>query len=287
MNITQLRYFNEICKYNNISKAADVCHVSQPSVSVSIKTLEEECGYKLFYRKNNQIQITPEGKAFLKITRAFLQEYENYYKKAIDIGTRQNWTLHLGLPSVMGTFFFDRIVPDFAIRYPNINLRIYEISTLDGIKKVYDNELDFLLGINNPEYHTYCKSKPVMSTNLVAVVNKDNPLAKKKKITPAMLKNQPLVLISKGSYHYQHITKLLEGIDANIIAESTQISTIKYLLQQDYAATITYKEIFENDKEFVNIPLDQPIPADIHIFWHKNAYVTSAMRKFIEYITVL
>ncbi|MFR3347575.1 MAG: LysR family transcriptional regulator, partial [Christensenellales bacterium] len=69
MKISQLRYFMTVCRYNNITKAAEELYVSQPAISSSIKDLETEFGVKLFYRQNNKLLLTDEGEYFLdKVT---------------------------------------------------------------------------------------------------------------------------------------------------------------------------------------------------------------------------
>ena len=65
MKISQLRYFMTVCRYNNITKAAEELYVSQPAISSSIKDLETEFGVKLFYRQNNKLLLTDEGEYFL------------------------------------------------------------------------------------------------------------------------------------------------------------------------------------------------------------------------------
>ncbi|MCQ4636825.1 LysR family transcriptional regulator [Anaerovorax odorimutans] len=287
MNINHLRYFEEVCRQGSITKASEACHISQPSITAAINGLESELGYKLFSRVSNRLRLTSEGEAFQQLTDQFLKEFATYYEKACDLAEGRKVILRLGVPAVMGTFFFKRIIPDFSEKHPNIELEIFEIATIDGIRMLANAELDLLLGIKNESCYTNCDSKEIFATELQLAVSKNHPLGKKKKITAEMLAELPLVIISKGSYHYKSILTTFSDIDLNIIMHSSQLSTIRYMIRDNDSATIIYKDIFADDPDIRCIPLERPMPAHVHVFWQKNTYLSSAMRSFISYITQL
>lgn len=287
MNINHLRYFEEVCRQGSITKASEACHISQPSITAAINGLETELGYKLFSRVNNRLRLTHEGEAFQTLTNQFLKEFASYYEKACDLSKGRKAVLRLGVPSVMGTFFFRKIIPDFNEKHPNIELEIFEIATIDGIRMLGNAELDLLLGIKNETCYNNCDSKEIFATELQLAVNKDHPLASQKKIAAQMLSGLPLVIISKGSYHYKSIRSTFSDIDLNIIMNSSQLSTIRYMIRDNNSATIIYKDIFADDPDICCVPLERPMPAHVHVFWQKNTYLSTAMKSFISYITQL
>ncbi len=73
MNINHIRYFEEVCKTGSVTKAANECYISQPSITSAINSLEKELGYKLFYRVNNRLQLTPAGTQFRLLAKNFLR----------------------------------------------------------------------------------------------------------------------------------------------------------------------------------------------------------------------
>lgn len=287
MNINHLHYFNEVCKQGSITKAAEICHISQPSITAAINTLEKEIGYKLFMRVNNRLSLTDEGEEFRRLTSDFLKQFTDYSEKIRDISANRTTTLKLGVPSVLGTFFFKKIIPDFQQKHPDITLEIFEIATIDGIKMLNDANLDFLLGIKNDSCYTNCDSKLIFSTELRLAINKEHTLAKEKKISEKMLAELPLVTISKGSYHYKAIENTFGHAKLNIVMHSSQLSTIKYMIESNNAASIIYKDVFAQNPNIICVPLEKAIPAHIHVFWQKNTYLSSAMRTFISYISNL
>ena len=287
MNINHLRYFEEVCRQGSTTRAAQTCHISQPSITAAINGLETELGYKLFSRVNNRLHLTDQGKEFHALTIKFLKQFNDFYEKGRDLSSNRVTKLRLGVPSVMGTFFFQKIIPDFNRKNPDIHLEIYEIATIDGINMLNNAELDFMLGINNDSCYTNCDSKLIFATDLQLAIHKGHPLAGKKKITAEMLSGLPLVIISKGSYHYKAIKQAFRSVDLNIIMHSSQLSTIKYMVTSNNAATIIYKDVFAGNADIRCIPLECPMPANVHVFWQKNTYLSSAMRTFITYITTL
>lgn len=287
MNINHLRYFEEVCKQGSITYAAEICHISQPSITAAINGLEKEIGCKLFARINNRLHLTKEGEAFRNLTKSFLKQFDDYYEKICDLSANRTISLRLGVPAVLGTFFFKKIIPDFQLKHPEISLKIYEIATIDGIKMLHNAELDFLLGIKNNSSYTNCDSRLIFETELQLAVHKDHSLTKKESISPEMLSDLPLILISKGSYHYNAILDAFKDSELNIIMYSSQLSTIKYMVSNGNAATIIYKDVFAANPEISYIPLSRPIPAYVHVFWQKNTYLSAAMKTFISYITSL
>lgn len=287
MNINHLRYFEEVCKQGSITRASEACHISQPSITAAINGLEKEIGCKLFARINNRLHLTEEGEEFRRLTTDFLKQFAYFDEKAHDLSSNRIVTLRLGVPSVMGTFFFKKIIPDFQVTHPQIHLEIYETATIDGLSMLHSAEVDFMLGINNDSCYTNCDSKLIFTTELQLAISKNNPLSQERKITSEMASGLPLVIISKGSYHYKAITQAFRDIDLNIIMHSSQLSTIRYMVSENHAATVIYKDVFERDEDICCIPLENPLPAQVHVFWQKNTYLSSAMRTFIAYMTNL
>ncbi len=126
MNINHLHYFEEVCIQGSITKASEVRHISQPSITAAINGLENELGYKLFSRINNRLYLTDEGRAFQEITQQFLKEMASYSEKAHDLAKNRKTILKLGVPAVMGTYFSKKSSPD--------STTIIRISSLRSLK---------------------------------------------------------------------------------------------------------------------------------------------------------
>lgn len=128
-------------------------------------------------------------------------------------------------------------------------------------------------------------SHPLFETELRLAVSKANPLAKETLITKDILKRTPLTIISKGSYHYDAITRMYPDLKLNVVMHSNQVSTIRRLLLNDNVATIIYKEVFEDDERITNIPLEKSIPARISVFRQNDRYCSKSLQTFISFIS--
>ena len=279
MNLNHLNYFKEVCKCGSITAAAEVCHISQPSITSAIGNLEIETGLHLFNHAGNRLTLTEDGNAFLNLTLNFLNSYDDYIKSIADISEHNSTLLKLGVPSVLGTFIFGKIIPLFEKEHPNIKLEIFE--TANMLKK---NELDCMIAISDGNVPDLI-SHHLFETELRLAVSKANPLAKEVLITRDILKRTPLTIISKGSYHYNAITHMYPDLNLNVVMHSNQVSTIRHLLLNDNVATIIYKEVFEDDERIVNIPLEKSIPARISIFRQNDRYCSKSLQTFISFIS--
>ncbi len=287
MNINHLRYFKEVCNQGNLTKASEICHISQPSITAAISSLENELGYKLFNKINNRLYLSEEGKVFRDLTNDFLQQFDTYYSHAQDISSSAHPPLRLGVPAILGTFFFKKIIPDFYEKHPEIDLKIFEAPTIDGINMLNNAKLDLLLGIRDNKCYSNCNSKEIFSTELCLAVSKDNPLSEERYITPEMLSRIPLVSVNKGSYHHSIMMKEFKDLPLNILMYSNQLSTIQYMISHNCASAVIYKDVFNKSEDIICIPFKDSLPVQIHIFWQKSTYKSAVMRTFISYISSL
>lgn len=284
MNFNHLCYFVAVAKYESITKAADAVHMSQPSITAAIKDLEKEFSLRLFDRIGNKITLTDSGKKFLVLANNLINDFDNFSKRASELNTQNHSTLKLGIPAVLGSFYFKRIIPDFQKQNPHIRLEIEEVPTLVGTARIIDSKLDLLIGTSDNECYPNCASSAIFKTELMLAVSKDHPLAGQKTVTNDMIADLPFVLISRGSYIYKSITRSFAENSINIVLSSNQVSTIKYMLNNTDAVTILYKEVFENDPDICCIPFETPKYANVSIFWHRNSYLTAPMKTLITYL---
>ncbi|EQG75853.1 bacterial regulatory helix-turn-helix, lysR family protein [Clostridioides difficile DA00165] len=278
MNINYLYYFQTVCKYKNMTKAAESIHISQPSITLAIKELEKELGFELFYRIGNKIELTPEGKIFLDKSKHFIKQFEDFQCDALDLGKKRKASLKIGIPTVLGTFLLSKILPRFNVIYPDIELKIFEVPTFVGAKMIEESTLDFCIGIIDSDIYDDIDSKTIYKTELYLVTNPKNELAKHPIISNYMLKNVPFVILSEGSYHY----KIIRLAKPNKTLKSTFYHTL--FTRNDLASTILYKEIFQNTENLCSIPLERAITANIGVLWRRNQYISHSMKLFIEYM---
>mgnify|MGYP001537284369 CR=1 FL=1 len=265
MNLNHLQYFLEACRYGSITKASEVCHISQPSITAAINNLEKELGAKLFDRVNNRLRLTVVGEGFRDLTEEFLKTFDDYCQSAYDIASSRYTKIRVGNPP--------------------FRLEIVEVGLIDGLNKLNSSQLDCLIGVCRSKTFT-CNSRCLFTTKLTLAVNRGSELVHRHKaISIAQMESIPLVTPVKGSYLYSLINEILASEKPNIVMQSNQLTTLKYMLRVDCAAAIIYDGLFNDDEDIVHIPFEEDIFLETHVFWQAGRYVSSSLKSFMSYIS--
>lgn len=188
MDLHQLEYIVEIAKQNNISKAAEILHVSQPTLSVYLNRLEKQLNIQLFIRRNNVLTITEAGKKYVETCRKILHLRDELYD---DLFSPSRNSLHIGLLS-SNAGLFSRILIDFQPKHPELTIR----PVIDKSDRLYSEVLNGNLNLAcitsyDPDYHHYYPNVnciEVASYELVIFISKQNPVYKRLHLDQGVLR---------------------------------------------------------------------------------------------------
>lgn len=286
MELRQLEYFQTVCRFNNITRAAENLHVSQPSVTNAIKKLEAELGITLFDRNKKQISLTIEGKVFLERVNDILRRVEDAVIEMNDYKYLKKGTLKIGIPPMIGTYLFPHIFVNFKELYPQIDLVIYENGSLSTRRMIEKGELDLGIVIIS-DLSNQLDVLPISESEILVCLNRNHCLCNNTELKFEALKDEPVIMLKEGFYHRQKIMEYFKkyNINPNIVLSSNQLDTIKSLLINGVGISFLLKEIVQNDKEIVSLPLKDPINVTIGLAWKKDRYLSNAAKRFIEFIT--
>ncbi|PTI84170.1 LysR family transcriptional regulator, partial [Mammaliicoccus vitulinus] len=120
MEIKQMQYFIEVAKFKSMTKASENLYITQPTISNSIKLLEEELSVELFDRSKRQIVLTDAGKVFYKICKDFLKMYENIPVELNNLLEIEEGHVRIGIPTIMNVNRFTKLISEFHQLYPNV-----------------------------------------------------------------------------------------------------------------------------------------------------------------------
>src|SRR5574342_684376 len=110
MDIRHLEYFSEVAEQLSFTKASQMLHVSQPSISKAIKNLEGELGVPLFYRSSKQLELTDAGKAVLMNAKKVLEAFKNLTLELTDLMDLKSGEIRIGIPPIVGAAFFSKLI---------------------------------------------------------------------------------------------------------------------------------------------------------------------------------
>lgn len=284
MKILQMRYFQTVCQYGSITRAAEELFVSQPTISFCIKELEDEFGVKLFHRRHNRLQLTVEGAYFHNKVNYILQSVDTLATQMKDMGNNHNH-VKIAVPAMISTFLFPQMFNAYKALYPEVELEMLETGSLQTRKLVDANSVDLGITIlDNVVTDTY-NMLPLVNTELVFCVSKDHPLANRDKISFKELANERIILFKADSYQNIFIKRAFSevGVTPNILLYSSQLYTIKKFLSYGNAGAFLYRQVAEMDNDIVCIPLDTPIIQDVVLIWAKNTNLYSDSENFIQF----
>ena len=279
-----MKYFQTVCRYGSITKAAEELFVSQPTISFCIKELESEFGVRLFHRRHNRLQLTVEGSYFLDKVNYILQSVDALAVQMKNMGNNRNH-VKIAVPAMMSTFLFPQIFNAYSKTYPEVELEMLETGSLQVRKLVDASSVDLGITIRDDVVDDTYNELPLVSTELVFCVSRKHPLADRKQISFKELSDEHIILFKADSYQNIFIKRAFSeaGVEPNIMLYSSQLYTIKQFLSYGNVGAFLYRQVAEMDKDLVCIPLEQPIIQDIALIWTKNGNLYSDSENFIQF----
>lgn len=284
MTLRHLHIFVTVFQAGGITRAALMLHVSQPSVSLAIRELEQHYGVRLFERTGRSIVPTECGKAFYGYALHIVSLFRDMEKKMTDWD--ETGTLRIGTSITIGTHVLPSLLTACRERFPGIHAEVVIHNSATIERFATDNSIDIGL-IENAPQHPDIRCRPFRKDRLCGIAPPDHPLAGRNDVTIAELASQPLLLREKGSggreildacfsLEQLHVRPLWESVSNQAIirgvAAGLGVSVLPCLLVQ--------KDVQEGCVAPFN--LQPTLERDFNIICHKRKYLTAPMRAFIS-----
>jgi LysR family carnitine catabolism transcriptional activator len=198
MTVKQLRAFLAVAQYLNFAQAGERLHLSQPALSLTIKSLEDSLGGQLLSRTTRSVSLTPEGEALLPLARQLIADWDNTEELL-----RQRFTLQLGRVSIaaMPAFAANRLpmaLRQFRDRYPRVNVAVHDVINEQVLEMVRNHRVELGIGFE-PEPTEELVFTPLCMDRFVAVVPLDSPLAGQAQVTWAQLLERDFITLQRPS----------------------------------------------------------------------------------------
>lgn len=285
MEIRQLQCFYETAKWNSFTKASEKLFIAQPAVSIAIKKLENELRVTLFHRHDRAVRLTVEGERFFVHVQKIFDQLEEARLEMAELCGLERGEVKLGLPSMMGSYYFPNIIVAFKETYPNLHISIVEDGTKQIQASIEKDQIDLGVVILD-DSTTELEAIPIINEEMVVCVPLNHPLASKGSITYEQLAKEPLVLFKEGYFQrdlvINHIKEL--GLIPNIAFETNQISLTKSLTRKGLGVTLFLKMVIQDDADFVPLSLTPPITLSLGLAWKKKTYLSKANEAFVDFV---
>lgn len=286
MDIRQLEYFHAAVTYNSLTKAAQHLYVSQPTLSVAIQKLEQEMGITLFDRSQKQFTLTTEGEIFFKNISGILSRLQDTIGEMNDYKQLQKGHIKVGVPPMIGSFLFPKILAEFKHKYPQLQLDVREDASFGLRQSLEKGDLDVgIVNLMNPS--SLLASLPLARQSFLVCLPNIHPLANQKQISLQQLQDEQFILFKEGAYNRKLIIDecLKYNFMPNILLSTDQIATIKSLVADSIGISFLIESIALKSKEFKSLPLAEPLYIDFGIAWSEKKYLSTAAQTFIDFVS--
>ncbi|MEY4537552.1 MAG: Hydrogen peroxide-inducible s activator, partial [Pseudomonadota bacterium] len=245
MTLTELKYIVAVAREKHFGKAADACHVSQPTLSLAIKKLEEELDLKLFERSANEVTVTPLGNEVVLQAQSVLEQAANIKEIAKRGKDPLAGALKLGVIYTIGPYLLPDLVRHVIAKTPQMPLMLQENFTVKLLELLRTGELDCAI-LAEPFPDTNLAVAPLYDETFMAALPLNHPLASEAFITPEQLKNETMLLLGAGHCFRDHVLEVCpefaryasqtDGIRKTF--EGSSLETIKHMVAAGMGVTL-------------------------------------------------
>lgn len=285
MDIRVLQYFLAVAREQSISKAANSLHLSQPTLSVQLKALEDEIGKTLLIRGakgSKKVTLTDEG----ILLRQRAEEILNLVDK-----TKKELTLndqfimgdvYIATGETLAIKLLADVANDLVKQYPNIHYHLYSGNAEFVLEQIEKGLIDFGLVFDDIDPQKYHSLALPYQDIWGILLPKDAPLAKQSKITIEDLKDIPLLMPQQKQHAHNFITMLNQNNDnLNIVGTYNLLYNASKFVEAGFGYALGIDNIINNDN-LTFIPLEPKIVSNIHIIWKKYQIFSKPAEKFLH-----
>jgi DNA-binding transcriptional LysR family regulator len=287
MELRVLQYFLAVVREESITKAAEVLHITQPTLSRQLTQLEEEVGVKLFVRGSRHITLTNEGMLLRRRAEEISELVDKTERELNEQDEQVDGTVSIGCGELEATKVLPPLIAAFHERYPLVKFDLYT-GNADLVTERMDRGLiDIGLLLEPVDIDKYEFIRLNVQEHWAVIMRPDAPLAKKKSVTAADLDTVPLILPSRikvqgelASWFGDYYSKL------NVLFRSNFSTNACVMVEQGlgYVLTIEGARKFLDDRILVRKRLDPELTATTVLAWKRQQPFSLAVSKFIEHI---
>ncbi len=245
MTLTELKYIVAVARERHFGKAADACFVSQPTLSVAIKKLEEELDVKLFERNANEVSVTPLGEEIIQHAQRVLEQAAEIKEIAKRGKDPLSGALRLGVIYTIGPYLLPDLMKQVMKKTPQMPLMLQENFTVKLMEMLRAGEIDCAI-LAEPFPDTGLATAALYDEPFMAALPFKHRLGKQASITAEQLKNETMLLLGNGHCFRDHVLEVCpefarfssnaEGIRKSF--EGSSLETIKHMVAAGMGVTL-------------------------------------------------
>ena len=288
MELHQLRYITAVGRTGNFSRAAEQCHVSQPSLSQQIQKLEDELGERLFTRLKREAVPTPAGRVLIERATRILHEVDEAQRELVDGRGEVGGEVNLGILPTIAPHLLPQIMLRVRKEFPAIQVIVHENTTPNLLAQAASCELDLAI-VSLPISDDRFTIEDLFTEELLLAVPKEHRLSKEKqgKVKIEDVETEPFILLQEGhclgdqAFHFCDRHRC----HPPVIFRTAQLETIQALVAAGVGVSLVPKMACQKDRSHqpVYLSLAEPRPQRvISVLWRKEHAPNRAARALLE-----
>ena len=282
MEIRQLKHFCTIAQCGNLTRAAQKLHMSQPSLSRSLYSLESELGIQLFDRIGRNIALNDAGRFVLTRALNVLDAADTIKRDTEQFIYDENFSLDIYSPVPMGDM--EKIIITFKQRYPNVRLRKAAWPS-ERLKDITPHITFFA----SPTIHKEANYLTLGEERVIIAVSRNNPLSERKSVRLADLADEQFVSVLSDSPFYKIVSDMFveAGFEPHVIAEDQDYNQVFSYVANDFGIAIAPEITWFGRwrKEIASIPIsDVHRKRYLHLKWPENTIMNWATLRFRDFV---
>ncbi len=289
MTLTELRYIVAVAQKRHFGQAAEACFVSQPTLSVAVRKLEDELGVSIFERGPNDITLTPIGAKIVDQAQRVLEQASSIKEIAQAGKDPLKGALRIGAIYTIGPYLFSHLIPILHERVPGMPVIVEENYTANLAARLKQGELDVII-VSEPFEGPGIVTQALYDEPFVVVIPGSHPWNSRDKISAQDIANDNLLLLSSGNCFRDQVlaacpdckqtTTSESGIQ--VVLEGSSLETIRHMVASGMGITILPCAAASVDRYSQNLlkikRFHDPIPTRrVVLAWRKSFTRTEAI----------
>lgn len=298
MNFEQLEYIKEVIETQSMSIAAENLHVSQSAISQSISLLEKELGVKIFKRSRLGTIPTEEGKSIIKKILEILRKTEELKEEVQSMTSSYSGEIKIATSPSIFMACLPKSLARFKKDFPQINVKIHEIESLEVIKEVEQRKADLgLITLFNNERGILPENLTLQSYNyqgrINVIVPQNSELALNQELRLIDVKEYPFVQFDRIFFNNLIADFEKHNGPLNVIFKTTNSEVVKKTVAEGLGIGLMSSLMIKDDPYLENgrisaIPLGYPYNYNLSMggIYYKNSNQYGLIKKFLEYVEI-
>jgi len=229
VDLEALRSFYQVAREKSFSRAAKLMHVSQPAMSVRVKTLEKELGERLFDRQRKGVALTEAGAVLYRSAEKIFADVEEALARLAELRNSGSGHVRLGCSDTVSLYLLPPVLKKFRRRFPTAEITIRNAYTAEILDLLVRGELDFGIVTKPPSVDRRLESRELLVEDFVVACRKDDPLLRRREVSLAALDGRPMVALERGTENRDTVDRALRsaGVRPRVVLETGNIEVQK------------------------------------------------------------